>query len=172
MSRARIKPDRPLPKHVQDAIERGLKRDKVTTFKGVPVIEADIPASMGMVAVNLAGLGMKPKKSRIRVAPKPERTARDGTVFASKHEMLRYEDLSLMRDAPAGTFSEDGTVRYFLRQVPFHLPGGVKYLLDFMVFWADGSITYEDVKGMRTEMYKLKKKQVEALYPIKITEVR
>ena len=40
-----------------------------------------------------------------------------------------------------------------------------------MVHWADGTITYEDVKGFKTEVYKLKKKLIETLYPIKITEL-
>jgi hypothetical protein len=52
-----------------------------------------------------------------------------------------------------------------------HLTGGVKYVCDFLIFWADDTVTFEDVKGMRTPMYKLKKKQVEALYPIIITEI-
>ena len=58
----------------------------------------------------------------------------------------------------------------FLMQVPFHLPGGVKYLLDFQIFWANKEISFVDVKGVRTDVYKLKKKQVEQLYPIVIEE--
>jgi hypothetical protein len=38
------------------------------------------------------------------------------------------------------------------------------------VFWVNGVVTIEDVKGMKTPMYILKKKQVEAIYPITITE--
>ena len=56
-------------------------------------------------------------------------------------------------------------------QVPFHLPGGVKYILDFLIFWANGEVTFVDVKGMKTAIYILKKKQVEDLYKIKIEEV-
>jgi len=63
-------------------------------------------------------------------------------------------------------------IQYFLRQVPFHLPGGSgKYLCDFMVVLDDGSIEYRDVKGAKTDIYKLKKKLVESHYPIKIIEV-
>jgi hypothetical protein len=63
-----------------------------------------------------------------------------------------------------------GEVKYFFMQVPFRLPGNTKYLLDFMIFWKDGEVTYEDAKGMRTAMYIMKKKQVQALYPVTIIE--
>lgn len=45
----------------------------------------------------------------------------------------------------------------FLRQVPFHLPGGVKYLADFVVFTASGVVEVVDVKGVRTTEYKIKR---------------
>ena len=50
-------------------------------------------------------------------------------------------------------------------------PDAYKYVCDFQVYWANGDITFEDVKGVKTPMYLLKKKQVEALYPITITEI-
>jgi hypothetical protein len=61
-----------------------------------------------------------------------------------------------------------GEVLFFLRQVPFHLPGGVTYRLDFMEFWVDGSVHCVDAKGMKTRSFIDKKKQVEALYPVTI----
>lgn len=91
------------------------------------------------------------------------RTIIDGIPFASKKEAKRYCELKLLQQA--------GEVLYFLRQVPFHLPGNVKYLCDFYVFWKDGNIGIEDVKGKRTPSYIMKKKQVEFLYPVKITEI-
>lgn len=87
----------------------------------------------------------------------------DGIKFPSKKERKRYFDLKLLEKA--------GEVLFFLRQTPFHLTGGVKYVCDFQVFWKNGEVSFEDVKGMRTDMYKLKKKQVEALYPIQIREI-
>jgi hypothetical protein len=83
--------------------------------------------------------------------------------FASKKEAKRYLELQALQRL--------GEVIFFLRQTPFHLTGGVKYVCDYLVFWKDETVTFEDVKGMRTDMYKLKKKQVEALYPITITEI-
>lgn len=61
-------------------------------------------------------------------------------------------------------------VTMFLMQVPIALPGGVKYIIDFVVFRADGTVEWIDVKGVRTEMYMLKKRQVEEIYPLTIVE--
>ena len=44
-------------------------------------------------------------------------------------------------------------------------------MVDYAVFWADGTVTFEDVKGYRTDTYKAKKRAVEALYPIEIREL-
>lgn len=95
---------------------------------------------------------------------RPEERTVDGILFASKAEARRWKELELLRRA--------GSVRFVLRQVPFHLPGGVRYVVDFAVFWADGRTSFEDVKGHRTEVYRLKRRQVQALYPVTIEEVR
>lgn len=87
----------------------------------------------------------------------------DGIKFASKKEAKRYQELKILQSS--------GEVLFFLRQTPFHLTGGVKYLSDFLVFWNNGTVTIEDVKGLKTPMYNTKRKQVEATYPITITEV-
>lgn len=87
----------------------------------------------------------------------------DDIKFASKKEAKRYLELQALKKL--------GEVVFFLRQTPFHLTGGVKYVCDYLVFWKDGKVTIEDVKGMKTAMYKLKRKQVETLYPITITEI-
>lgn len=87
----------------------------------------------------------------------------DDVRFASKKEHKRYVELKFLQKL--------GKVLFFLRQVPIHLPGGVKYLCDYQVFWADETVTFEDVKGIKTSMYILKKKQVESIYPLTITEI-
>lgn len=90
-------------------------------------------------------------------------TELDGIKFASKAEARYYATLKLRQAA--------GEVVFFLRQVPFHLPGGVKYVADFLEFHADGSCHVVDVKGMETAAFKAKRKQVEALYPVRIEVV-
>lgn len=87
----------------------------------------------------------------------------DGIKFASKKEAKRYQELKILQSS--------GEVLFFLRQTPFHLTGSVKYLSDFLVFWNNGTVTIEDVKGLKTPMYNTKRKQVEATYPITITEI-
>lgn len=44
------------------------------------------------------------------------------------------------------------------------------YVADFKYLDDKGNEVIEDVKGVKTPVYKLKKKLVEALYPIKIIE--
>jgi len=87
----------------------------------------------------------------------------DGIKFSSKKEQKRYQELKLLQSS--------GELIFFLRQVPFHLPGNVRYVCDFMNFWANGEVTIEDVKGFKTDMYTTKKKIVESIYPIEIQEI-
>ena len=91
-----------------------------------------------------------------------QRTEYDGAQYASKKEAHYAQELDLRVRA--------GEVVFYLRQVPFHLPGGVIYRVDFAEFWADGTVHFVDVKGMRTKGYIVKQKLVEALYPIIIEE--
>jgi len=89
------------------------------------------------------------------------RTERDGIKFASKKEAAYYDQLTLLKQV--------GEVLFFLRQIPFHLPGGVRYVCDFAVFYADGRVEFVDVKGMQTPEFKAKKKMVESVYaPVEI----
>ena len=90
-------------------------------------------------------------------------TTVDHIKFASKQEAKRYNELKLLEKLDE--------VVFFLRQVPFHLEWDSKYICDFLVFWKDGSVTIEDVKGFKTAVYKLKKKAVESQYPIQISEI-
>lgn len=95
---------------------------------------------------------------------KATRTETDSIKFGSKAEAAYYNRLKFLR--------EKGEVLFFLRQVPFDLPGNTKYFVDFQVFYADGTIAFVDVKGVSTPMFILKKKQVEDLYPIEIEVVQ
>jgi hypothetical protein len=87
----------------------------------------------------------------------------DGVRFASKREAAHYQGLQMAR--------KSGELLFFLRQVPFHLPGGVRYVVDFVEFWKGGEIRFVDVKGHKTREYITKKKIVEATYPVVIMEV-
>jgi len=93
------------------------------------------------------------------------RTEYDGISFPSKLEGNYYLYLKQLKAA--------GEVIQFLRQVPFHLPGNTRYVVDFMIFWKDGNIDFTDVKGKETPEFIKNKKQVEDLYfPITIKVVK
>lgn len=94
-------------------------------------------------------------------------TVVDGIRFDSKAEARYYQRLQLRKDA--------GQVEFFLRQVPMHLPGNTRYVLDFLEFMpcTCGGCSCQrhrlvDVKGVQTQMFRLKKRQVEDLYPVTI----
>jgi len=80
--------------------------------------------------------------------------------FHSKLE-AKYYDFLLCEIA-------NKNVKYFLTQVPFRLHGGIKYLVDFQIFMADGQVRYVDVKGYMTDMSRLKIKQTIEKYPVLI----
>ena len=101
------------------------------------------------------------RANKYNVGPAANRT-RDGIVFDSVKEANYYSQLAVLRQA--------GDVILFLRQTPFHLPGNTRYVCDFVVFWASGEVEFVDVKGVKTPMYKTKKRMVEDLYGIEITE--
>ena len=92
-----------------------------------------------------------------------KRTELDGIKFASKKEARYYRELLLRQ--------KSGEIIFFLRQVPLHLPGGIRYVVDFIEFRSDDTVVFIDCKGFRTREYITKKKLVEALYPVKIIEV-
>jgi len=96
------------------------------------------------------------------------KTEVDGLVFASKKEAKRYSELRLLERA--------GEIAALELQPKFPcVVNGQKvcvYIADFAYLNAQGSRVIEDVKGMKTRVYRIKKKLVEALYPnVKIVEV-
>ena len=104
-------------------------------------------------------------KMRHKFNAKPtKRTWEDGTEinFQSTKEATYYDKLVLAK--------KSGELVFFLRQVPFALPGNIKYTCDYVEFWSDGIVRFVDVKGRRTKEYIRAKKQVEALYPVEIIE--
>ena len=90
-------------------------------------------------------------------------TVVDGIRFDSKKEANYYSRLKLR--------VLSGEVLFFLRQVPIHLTGNVRMVIDFQEFHADGTVRFVDTKGVQTEAFKIKKRQAEALYPIEIEVV-
>jgi uncharacterized protein DUF1064 len=90
------------------------------------------------------------------------RTEVDGAKFQSKKEARYYSDLLLAQ--------RSGDLLFFLRQTPIHLKSGIRYVVDFVEFWNSGDVRFVDVKGFKTDTYRLKKKLVESEFPITIIE--
>lgn len=95
-----------------------------------------------------------------------KRTARGERVFASQAEASRYDLLVLME--------KGGEITHLVCQPRFKLVvNGVLvavYVGDFQYTLANGDKVVEDVKGVKTPVYKLKKKLMKALYGIDILE--
>lgn len=91
----------------------------------------------------------------------------DGIVFDSKKEADFYCELKVQKMA--------GEVLSFERQVVFELQPkykygkstirAIKYIADFVVSYKDGSVEIVDVKGMKTQVYNLKKKMLLYKHP-------
>lgn len=101
---------------------------------------------------------------RVRHKFNAKRTEHAGRSYASKSEARYAAGLELRKRA--------GDVVFWLEQVPIALPGKTRYVVDFVIFEADGSVRFVDVKGVETETFRLKKRQVEELYPIEIEVVK
>lgn len=83
------------------------------------------------------------------------------------HSTLEYQYYLYLK-----RLEDERIVVFFHRQVAFDLPGGAKYVTDYQVFYADGTVHYVDVKGVETPDFKMKKKMVEATYPVEIEVVK
>lgn len=91
-------------------------------------------------------------------------------MYDSRKEAAYAKQLDVQRMA------RDASLRVvsWEAQVPFQVELNgkkiCKYIADFKVLYDDGHTEIVDVKGMRTPLYRLKKKLVEAQYGIEILE--
>jgi len=94
------------------------------------------------------------------------KTVIDGITFASMKEARRYSVLSLLQ--------KTGEISNLRLQVPFKIVvNGIlicTYKADFVYNDRDGKQIIEDTKGMRTQVYNLKKKLLHATSQLQITE--
>lgn len=90
----------------------------------------------------------------------------DNIVFHSKRECERYKYLKMLLRA--------GTIRDLELQKRYELKvNGIKiceYRADFVYTDLDGRQVVEDVKGMSTAIYALKKRLLEACYGLRVVE--
>lgn len=95
-----------------------------------------------------------------------KKTEVNGIIFASKKEASRYTDLWLMQRA--------GDIRDLELQPKYEIKvNGFKvctYIADFRYKNRKGELITEDVKGLRTPVYRLKAKLMKAVFGITILE--
>ena len=84
---------------------------------------------------------------------------RDNIKFPSKLERDCYD---VLKD-----YKTSKNIRFFLRQIPFDIPGSAKHNVDFEVF-THGGVYFVEAKGRDLAMGKLKRLQVEEIYDIDI----
>jgi hypothetical protein len=103
----------------------------------------------------------------VSAAPSKYKAVRTGH-YHSRKEARYAADLALRQKA--------GEISFWLEQVPFRLPGDTVYRLDFAVFekfdefgenllWR---IKWVEVKGKDLQLGKIKRKQTEEIYGIRI----
>lgn len=92
----------------------------------------------------------------------------DGIIFDSRKESRRYSELRLLEKA--------GVIKDLKCQPKIDITVNHKhicnYIADFQYINEWGELVIEDVKGMKTPVYRLKKKLVEAIYGFSISEVQ
>ena len=105
-------------------------------------------------------MGDKPAVSKMGNVP----SMVEGIRYSSKREARYAEQLNLLVKA--------GAVSFYLRQIGFDLPGKVRHFIDFFVVYPDRTFKFIEVKGRDLPMGKLKRRQTEELYGIKIEVVK
>jgi hypothetical protein len=116
--------------------------------------------------------GAKGKKPKNKFNAK--KTEYNGSTYDSKKEAEYAAKLDLLKKT-----SGSDKVSKIEKQVKYDIIVNDKkigfYKLDFKVTYADGCVEHIDVKGLRRgcayQIFRLKKKLVEALYGIEIKEV-
>lgn len=96
----------------------------------------------------------------------------DGIKFDSKKECSRYIVLKMMED--------NGEITDLRRQVRYLLiptqkicgktERSIYYVADF-VYCKNGTFVVEDVKGFRTQVYKIKRRLMKQIHGIEVVEV-
>lgn len=98
----------------------------------------------------------------------------DGHTFDSKKEAQRYKELKLLSDLRMITVLGLQTPFVLIpaqRRADGKTERGVTYKADFTYYDCDGNYVVEDVKGVRTAEYKIKRKLMLQVYGITIKEV-
>ena len=112
----------------------------------------------------LSNLGVTtPKKPKKKSKYNNKKTRVDGILFDSQKEANYYIGLKILTAC--------GEIRGFGIQMRIVIAEGdentraTEYLPDFVIFNKDGTYRIVDVKGMQTDVFKLKMKMLKEKYP-------
>ena len=109
----------------------------------------------------LIGSGTKAKKHKYNA----KKTVVDEIVFDSEAEANRYGKLKLLQKAKK--------IGKIILQYEFDLGAGITYKCDFLyIDFELKQFVVEDVKGVKTPEYKLKKKLLKEVYGIEVYETK
>lgn len=119
---------------------------------------------------NVKNIPSKPKK---RSKYNNQKTIVDGTEFDSKKEAEYYCQLKLLKKA--GEIKEIGLQPRYELQPGFEKNGvkyrPITYVADFVITNNDGTTEVVDIKGVETQVFKIKQKLFEYMYPDKSLKV-
>ncbi len=120
--------------------------------------------------IGTSSVATKERKSKYNVADAKDRMF-NGKLYDSKLEREYRAHLELLKCADllknrVMTIQEQVQYPIFIKGIKIFA-----YILDFLVIYGDNRIERVDTKGVKTAMYKLKKKAVEAEYEFEIKEV-
>ena len=112
------------------------------------------------------GLPVEPQSQR-KSKYNNQKTMVDGIEFDSKKEADYYIHLKLLKKA--GEIKDIGLQQRFVLQPGFKKNGvkyqPITYIADFVITNNDGTTEVVDVKGVETQVFKIKKKLFEYMYP-------
>lgn len=89
----------------------------------------------------------------------PKYHAKRTNGYASKREAYYAGELRVRKLAPQADLAD------WLEQVPVRLSAGIKYVVDFVLIMRDGTVRFVEVKGVETDVWKLKMRLLEVERP-------
>ncbi len=120
---------------------------------------------LGVVVTKLGKQAGKPSESHPSAKSKYRavRTEYNGRNYPSKKQAADAAKFYMLKDA--------GKIKGVLEEVPFRLPGKTIHRIDFGIIELNNTVTWYESKGRDLPMGKLKRRQVEALYKIKVNVI-
>lgn len=92
-------------------------------------------------------MGANVRRHKYNVAPRAERTYKN-VCYASKAEATRARELNMLMMMIPSQLEE------YARQVPVKLGEDFTTIVDFVLYYFNGTVRYEEIKGFETKRFK------------------